>query len=196
MFALPVQDSQWTVIVSWSSWMDVESATVFFLFCFSMTGFEVSESDCVVVSTLSLVEIFEFLKCLTLNSFQCYYFRPEMHTALDMNPKLNSDYIVWILNSFGSIHPLTLVSLLSSSSKVLPVRAEWPAVCVPCVALPPITQGRDPGMLTAGSPAVPCDQQSFAVLCLTATMGASVDTDRLFWTEIPPSHCQTKQTLP
>lgn len=89
-----------------------------------MTGFEVSESDCVVVSTLNLVEMFEFLKCLTLNNFQCYYFRLEMHTALDLNLKLNRDYIVWVLNSFGSIHPLTLVSLLSSSSKVLPVRVE------------------------------------------------------------------------
>lgn len=175
--------------------MDVESATVSFVLFFHdwVWGVRIRLCCCQYVESCCNFWIF---KSLTLNSFQCYYFRPEMHTALDMNPKLNRDCIVWILNSFGSIHPLTLVSLLSSSSKVLPVRAEWPAVCVPCVALPPITQGRDPGMLTAGSPAVPCDQQSFAVLCLTATMGASVDTDRLFWTEIPPSHCQTKQTLP
>lgn len=77
-----------------------------------------------------------------------------------------------------------------------PLRGERPAACVPCVALPAVRQGTDPGNLTAGSPAVPRDQQSFAVLCLTATVAASVDTVILFWTEIPASLCQTKQTLP
>ena len=92
--------------------------------------------------------------------------------------------------------PVTLVSLLSSSSQVPPLSGGSPAACVPCAALPAVRRGMDPGRLTAGSPAVPRDQQSFAVLCLTATVAATVDTDRLFWTEIPASLCQTKQTLP
>lgn len=63
----------------------------------------------------------------------------------------------------------------------------------PSAALPAVRQGTDPGRLTAGSRAVPRDQQSFAVLCLTATVAASADTDRLFWTEIPAFVCQSKQ---
>ncbi len=77
-----------------------------------------------------------------------------------------------------------------------PLRGEQLAACVPCVALPAVRQGMDPGRLTAGSPTVPSDQQSFAVWCLTATLAASMGTDGIFWTEIPAFMCQTKQILP
>lgn len=52
---------------------------------------------------------------------------------------------------------------LLSPSTCTAHRGECPAVCVPCVVLPAVRQGMDPGRLTAGSSAVPRDQQSFAV---------------------------------
>lgn len=92
------------------------------------------------------------------------------------------------------LSPITLASPLLSSSTAPPLRGVWCAARVPCAALPAVRWEMNHGRMTAGYIAVPHDQQSLAVLCLTATVAANWDTDRLFWSEIPASLCQNKQT--
>lgn len=199
-FRLP----QWTVtaqsLASWQFSIDVEYLNKSRLQLCCLTGAELSAAGWTAVSLFfSLVQSFETLEVFDLEAVDLSWWIQSADSG-------GCDCCIWtqlqsygffFIRAYAAHFPVTLISLLLCSSMVPPLRGEWPPACVPCVALPAVTQGMDPGRLTAGSPAVPRDQQSFAVLCLTATVAVQCGHWRaiLDWNSSIPLSNQTNTTL-